>query len=217
MRALSKSVVAPRARQLVDAPGFTYNGTRYEGFVDRPELPPEVRTQVARWAARSGTASAEQRSLAEERVAADVQPDELLVLLDRESRLLEDDRFSNALGHLSARERARLLRPHAVLRRDVVWPLSVREAATVLSDVTENQLRDWDNAGVCRAARWGRGRYRGYFRSHLLLAVLVHKLLKQGYRLDRVREELGIRPRPVEADDLVAVATALTDEPAIAS
>lgn len=68
------------------------------------------------------------------------------------------------------------------------------------------------NAGVCLAARWGRGRYRGYFRSQLLLALLVSKLVKQGYRLNRIREDLGLEARPPEAADLVAVAEALADQ-----
>ncbi len=209
--------VTTRARQRLDAPGFVFEGGTYDGFADRPQLPSEVRAQIARWAARDGSATAKQRALAGKRPVPDRGPDELLQLLERESRLLEDDRFSLALSHLSQRERARLLRPQAVLRKDLVWPLSVREAAVVLSNVSENQLRDWDNAGVCRAARWGRGHYRGYFRSQLLLATLVSKLLQHGHRLDRIREELGIRPRPVEADDLIAVATALAGEPALAS
>jgi DNA-binding transcriptional MerR regulator len=142
----------------------------------------------------------------------DVARPELLDLLDRENQLLDEPSFSNALEHLSEEQRLRILRPHVVLQRTFAWPLKIKEAAQVLGDVTEHQLRDWDDAGICRAARWGKGRYRGYFRSQLLLARLIRNALAHGYGVERLREDLGLAEKPAAARDIVAVVRAVARE-----
>jgi DNA-binding transcriptional MerR regulator len=95
--------------------------------------------------------------------------------------------------------------------RSVVWPLRTKEAAQVLGDVTKHQLRDWDDAGICRASRWGNGRYRGYVRSQLLLARLIRTALARGYGVERLREDLGLAEKPIAARDVVAVVRAVTE------
>lgn len=202
-----------RAYQRADAPGFTYLGNSYDGFSDRPELPNDIRQQIARWAVASEAASGSQRALlAQGSPDQGVARPELLDLLERENRLLDEPSFSAALEHLSEEERLHILRPHVVLHRGFVWPLRIKEAAQVLGDVTEHQLRDWDDAGICRAARWGKGRYRGYFRSQLLLARLIRTALARGYGVERLREDLGLAEKPTAARDVVAVVRAVTED-----
>lgn len=197
---------ADRAYQRADALGFRYRGKEYDGFADDPGFPMAVRQQVARWAVATRAATHEQQVMADLSSVTRDEPvrDELLDVLDREEQLLDRPSFAASLEALTEDDRARLLRPHAFLERDFAWPLPIKDAA-LLVGVSDKQLRDWDNEGVCPAERWGAGRYRGYFRSQLLIAMLIRTSLAEGYSLEQIRTDLGLRERPAAAEDLIAL------------
>jgi DNA-binding transcriptional MerR regulator len=186
------------AIQLADRSGFWYGGQRYAGFHDRPELPLAVRQQIARWATSLGAASSQQRELA----AMEPEPatrSELLSHLDAEDDLLSSPVFRRSMAALSADDQSRVLQPHMTLGKTFVWPLRAGEAARVIGTVSEKQLRDWDRLGLVRPVRWGAGKYRGYFRSQLLAALLVARALAAGWTVQRVREEIGMSAAPERA------------------
>ena len=85
-----------------------------------------------------------------------------------------------------------MLRPHNILQRDLAWPLSAGDAAKVLASVTAKQLRDWDNADLVKPVRYGKGDYRGYFRSHLVLALLVSKSLDEKWSIPGIKHWAGV-------------------------
>jgi len=196
-----ENVINRAAFQLTSRPGFVFKGQEYEGFEDRPSLPIAVRAQIARWAVNVDTATEHQRELAK------LEPDEpvrheLLQLLAAEQAFLGSEEFSSALALLTPPQRDRLMRPHAFLERDFVWPLSIRDAARVLETISEHQLRDWDGAELVVARRWGEGNYRGYFRRELMSAWMVEALLKAGWSIAALRKRLGLDPLPAQIEVL---------------
>ena len=207
-----------RAYQRPDGLGFRYRGETFDGFTDRPQLPLSVRVQVARWAVALDQASPSQRelmSLPEDRLWPrghdEAVREQLAHIFHREDDLLENEGFVGALMHLEPSVRNRILDPQAVLGRyPLVWPLTVRQAAEVLGVVTENQLRDWDEIGACRAERWGEGSYRGYFRSNLVKAAMVREMLASGISLEAAAAFMrGELPQVVK--DAQAIETAVAE------
>jgi DNA-binding transcriptional MerR regulator len=198
---------AELAYQRSDAPGFVHAGVRYDGYADRPELPGGVRRQVARWARATGTATEPQLILAElpeREPARDAVADSLAF----DDEFLSSAAFGAIMTHLSEDDQRRILRPQAVLDRELVWPLRPQEAAAVLgADISDHKLRDWESDGLIRPVRVGDGNYRGYFRIHLLQALLISRALAQGWTKQRLKEALGLAspPEPTAVDDLQMV------------
>jgi MerR-like DNA binding protein len=203
-----------RAYQRPDGLGFRYGGRDFEGFADRAGLPRHIRAQVARWASALGSISNEQAGLLVDVPVPRVETarEELVTILDNETQLLEDLSFVQALELLEPELQERILRPQVILEREFVWPLGVADAARVLGSVSQNQLRDWDTAEICQPVRWGAGAYRGYFRSHLVIAAEVKRLLDRGVGIDGIREALNPSPE-LRAVQAVHAALAEVEEP----
>jgi DNA-binding transcriptional MerR regulator len=203
-----------RAYQRTDEPGFVHAGVRYDGFADRPGLPAAVRRQIARWARATGTATPSQQMLAELPEREPVR-DAVAEALAFDNKFLSSPTFEAIMSHLSDEEQRRILRPHAILGRDLVWPLRPHEAAAVLgSAVTDHKLRDWEGDGLIRPVRIGGGQYRGYFRIHLLQALLISHAMRHGWTKQRLKEALGLAvpPEPTAVDDLQLVRTMERDQ-----
>jgi DNA-binding transcriptional MerR regulator len=184
-----------RAYQKVDGTGFTFDGVSYKGFSDDSRLPLGVRQQIARWAVAHRVANAEQKRLASDRPVPR-QRSELLQIAESEDRLLDSAAFANALEQLTDDEQIRVLRPEAFLNSRKAWPLAPGAVEALFPNLTSNQLRDWDNHGLVPAYRLGPGRYRGYFRGQLVLALLIRKIIDAGWSVSRIQRELGNSPEP---------------------
>lgn len=167
-----------------EAPGYVFRGERVDGYRDRRDVPANVRRQIARWAAKAGTADEIQLRLAQ----FEEQPvrDELLELAEADDNLLCSAGFDATWAELSEEEKVLVLRPEGALDRDLEWPLRVSDMAA-LTRISANVLRDWDSLGILRPVRSGSGKYRGYFRSHLAQALALKKLQQKRWSRERIR------------------------------
>lgn len=182
-----------RAHQQVDGTGFSFDGVRYQGFPDLPTDPKVVREQVARWAVAYGVAKGPQLKLA--RAARGAPPrSELLETAQIEDAFLDLPVFECLLQQLNEDEHLRLLRPEGFLGKLCAWPMTPGVVESLFPELTANKLRDWDNRGLIQAYRWGTGRYRGYFRTQIVVALLVSKLLAAGWTIDLLTQELAFAP-----------------------
>lgn len=182
-----------RDYQRVDTDEFILDGIPHEGFADCPELPPDIRQQVARWAVRRSEASATQLELSAVGTVAGPRS-ELLEIAQAEDRLIASLAFCRAFLLLSDDEQLRVLRPEAFLDKRVAWPLVPSAVESLFPTLTANRIRDWDNQGLVPTYRWGRGRYRGYFRGQLVIALLVARLIDAGWSIERIKRELRNEP-----------------------
>lgn len=195
-----------RAYQNVEGTGFVFNRRRFEGFADHVQMPIQVRVQVARWAVARQVATAWQQWLAELPLEEPARS-ELQEVAEKEDGFLESEVFRAVLGGMDVLTQGRVLRPEAHLGRSVVWPLSVADVERLFPQISAKQLRDWDTQKLVVAYGWGKGGYRGYFRSQLVTALLVERLLRAGWSVQRIKEEVGLAPKAMEevAEDLKAV------------
>jgi len=95
----------------------------------------------------------------------------------------------------------------AILDRKLVWPLRPVDVEALFPHISSKQLRDWDVEGLVPAYRWGPGKYRGYFRSQLVLALLVERMLSAGWGIEHLKQAIGLVPEPQReaVEDLQAV------------
>jgi DNA-binding transcriptional MerR regulator len=191
----------------LDGPGFVYAGQKYDDFSDRPDLPPGIRAQVARWARLTGGTTPVPDRLPPQDPIESVR-DELQELFEQDQNFVRSPFAQKVLAHFSQEDQFKVLRPQSILKRELVWPLRTGDAAVVLGDVTENQLRDWDEAGLVVPARRGKGEYRAYFRRHLIQAILVARSLAAGWSIAGLADALQTDPNRAEStvDDLRALA-----------
>jgi hypothetical protein len=178
--------------QLSGKSGFIFAGITYEGFSHRTFLPAAVRRQVAKWAVERHVADVFSRRLAqlplEEQVRAGFEDQS-----DSEDHLVCTPEFGYVLEHLERSVRLRLLRPQDFIEH-ATWPLLGAQVHALFPSISQKQLRDWEKRGLVTTQRWGRGRYRGYFRSQLVQILLISELLQSGWGLQAVRDTMGLDP-----------------------
>jgi DNA-binding transcriptional MerR regulator len=192
--------------QKADGAGFTFEGRTYEGFKDHVHLPVPVRAQVARWAVARKVANGWQQWLAELPLAP-TSTEEDSELARWEEGFLDSEAFKRILAGMDVPTQMKVLRPEGFLGRRVAWPLRVSEVARLFPQISAKQLRDWDWQGLVRACGRGKGNYRGYYRSQLVVALLVDKLLRAKWSMQRIKEVVGLEPNEMVevAQDLKAV------------
>jgi hypothetical protein len=132
---------------------------------------------------------------------------EMSEVAEREDDFLDSVAFARIIERLSEEERIRILRPEAILDRKLVWPLRPVDVEALFPHISSKQLRDWDVEGLVPAYRWGPGKYRGYFRSQLVLALLVERMLSAGWGIEHLKQAIGLVPEPQReaVEDLQAV------------
>ena len=179
--------------RLSGSSGFTYNHTTYESFSHRTFLPAPVRRQVARWAVERHVASPFQSRLARLSLDELVRPG-FEAASDQEDHLACTSEFGYVLEHLERSVRQRLIRPQDFIS-NATWPLLPIQVHALFPSISQKQLRDWESVGLITPQRWGKGRYRGYFRSQLIQILLISVLLQSSWGLSAVRDTMGLSPQ----------------------
>jgi hypothetical protein len=174
-----------RPQLRADRAGYVLDGEHVEGFADRPDLDPQARRAIARWANAftPGRVQDEQKRLLE-------QPDP--GLSDIERQLLEgaienaerDMPLAIDLGlyaRLDAEQIRAIREPWTVLggsrRRE--YPLNTGELAR-LTGTTAKQVRTWEESGLL-PAYWIAGR------RHFFSAATVYAFLLKGLDRNEIR------------------------------
>ncbi len=184
-----------RAYQHIDGTGFFFDGVRYQGFPDPPKASGGVRQQIARRAVAHGVASRTQHKLAQGTRQTPPRS-ELLEIAQIEDAFLDLPVFEHLLHRLTEDERLRVLRPQGFLGRLRAWPMTPGMTESLFPELTANKLRDWDNRGLIQAYCWETGRHEGYFRSQLVVGLLVSKLLASGWSIELLTQELALTSNP---------------------